>query len=338
VLLALARGDNPMPTKTTPLQAVAAKDDDAKDKRKKLGLLASIASALGLGDSKTVARMSKRTEVTKHTITEEDDGDDAEEEAEDDDSEEEEAEDSATDMSNSEAEEEESDEGSEAEEEEEEEEERAEYDEEEEEKAAARAIAKAYKSPAVRDAFLAAVPKKFRASAALRAPDRVVREMKRATNARTIDDAMTALSRSRKSAAKGDAKVIKATAQLAARVQKVESENRKQRVDAMVNDAKAAGKAPTKALRAQLREHGNAHGTKALASLISSLPVVARTNASQPKIDGHGNPLGAPNADAQALEKSMFGHLPEKERAEAIKEYRALYEKKYGANAAGGDA
>jgi hypothetical protein len=317
--------------KKTPLQAAAAEADDAQTKKKARGVLASLAALLGVGgnEAQPSAKMSKRTETTKHTIVEEDDSDDAEEESE----EEEEEMGSETDMTGSDAD----SEASSAAEEEEEEEEASAESEEEEERAQARAIANAYKAPAVKEAFLAAVPAKYRPSAALRAPDRLAREMKRATGAKTIDDAMTALSRSRKTAADGGAKVIKAQAELAARVTKVETESRKQRVDAMVDAAKAAGKAPTKALRAQLREHGNAHGTKALGALIASLPVVARTSAKLPKHDEQGNPLGGPTADAQAMERAMFAHITDpKERAATIAEYRAKLAER--TNASGGDA
>ncbi len=320
-----------MPPNKTPLQKAAnAAAEEAKQKKAR-GVLSSLAALLGLGGAEATvpaARMSKRTEVTKHTITEEDDGDAAEEEEEASEAEEEEM-DSATDMTGSEAD---SEVSSSAEEEEE-----AAYSEEEEEKAISKAVTKALASPEVKAAFLAAVPKKFREAAALRSPDRIAREMKRATGASTVDAALTALSRTRAKAATGDAKVIKATAELAARVTKVESESRAQRVEAMVTAAKAAGKAPTKALRAQLREHGNAHGTKALGALIASLPVVAPTSAKIPKHDEHGNPVDAPSATVQQMEKAMFAHITnEKERAEAIAEYRANLAKR--TNAAGGDA
>lgn len=322
--------------KTTPLQAAAAKAEDAKAKRKKLGLLASIASALGLSDTdaKPAGRMSKRTETTKHTIVEEDDGDAEEEDDDDSAAEEEEAEDSSTDMTESSAaEEEEEDSASDAEEEE-----RAEDDSEEK---AARAIAKAYKSDAVRDAFLKAVPEKHRASAALRSPARLFREVKRATAAKSIDDAMVSLSRRSRSEGKRKAsapaaETIRANAKVEAKIARLETDGRRQRVNAIVDKAKGEGRAASKDLREQLRAYGMANGSKALRAFVATLPVAARATPRIPRQDERGNPIGAPTADAQRMEQQMFGHLPPDEREKAIAESRALYAKRF--NAAGGDA
>lgn len=287
------------------LGAVAAANADEKTKAKRLGLLASIASALGLGSDAvpTAGKMRKVTETHKHVKLEEEEGgtDSGEEE------EEEEAMDSESDM-DSDADSESS--KSDAEEEEEEEEGEAkggEYEEEEEEasvKGLGSALRAAYRSPEVKAAFLAAVPKHLRAAASLRTPDRLVREVRKSTGAKTIDGAMTALSRQRATAAKGDAKVIKALAKVEQKVSAVESGQRAQRVEAIVQKAKEEGKATTKDLRSKLRAYGVNHGTKALKAFVATLPKI-RTVEDGEKIartDAQGNALGAPSLEAQMRE------------------------------------
>lgn len=310
------------------LADVAARQAEDEKKKKARGVLGALASLLGLSGEKAAkpdAKMSKRTETTKHTIVEEDDSDDADAEdedseadAEDDESDADaEAMDSATDKPDPEEEDESG--GEDAEE------------GDEEEKAISRAVAAAYKSPAVHAAFIAAIPEKFRASAELRAPKRLYREIRKSTGAKTFDGAMTALSRSRTKAAEASATLIAKLAETEARVAKVEKRSRVERVDAMVAEAKASGKAPTKALRATLREHGNAHGTKALAKLIASLPVVAPTKA---RLPGNEGADGAPSGEEQArmMEVAMSDLDPERrEQFLAITEEKKAKERLNGA-------
>lgn len=282
-----------MPTK---LQSVQ-KDEETKKKAR--GVIASLAALLGVGGKDAGAKYSKKTEVTKHTVTEEDDSDDSEaedddeeEEAEEDDSdadaeaeEDAEAEDSATDKP-----EEESEEG----------------DEEEE------AIASAHKDAlAAADktyhAYVAKHHPSLAASLALRSPRRVEREMKRATGAKSVDDAMTALSRSR-------AKEIKKIAALGAEVASMKRATREQEVSAIVVEAKAAGRASSKDLRAELRAYGMANGAKALKKLVATLPAVA-TKPRIPKEGARG--MSAQDIDPKAIEAMTQG-LSAKERAQFL--------------------
>lgn len=277
--------------KTTPLQAAAAKDADAKKKGALAAAFSTIASALGIGGVTPTpeGRMSKRTETTKHTIVEEDDSDDMDEEAEE---EEERAEDSETDKSDA---------GSDADASAEEEEESK--GKAEEEKAIARATSRAWK--AAQAAYQAEALKSEHPNAVLlRSPERLRREARRATGSANLDGAMTALSRFRASGAEESAKAIQKAADLEARTAKLEADTKRQQIEALVKDAKAAGKAmaTTKEGRAHLREHGQKHGPADLKALIAKLPTVARTTETGervPALDGKGNVAGAPSADAQ---------------------------------------
>jgi hypothetical protein len=304
-----------MPKKTA-LQAAAAKDEEQKRAKKARGILSMLAAALGLGgDDKPAARTAKRTETTKHTVLEESDTDSGEEE--------EEEEESDMGSESSEPGTEDSDASSSSEEEEEEEEEEGaakgkmseEEEEEEEEKALARAVRAAYRSPELQAAFLAAVPEKYRLAASLRAPSRLAREMKKATGAKSIDGAMTSLSRMRSSSRAADAKTIAQTAKLTAEVAKLKADGRRERIEAVVSEAKASGRASNKDLRAQLREFGMAKGEKALKALVATLPE-ARTTPRLPKNDSRGNAIGAPTtADQVRMREQAMAGLSAEDRA-----------------------
>jgi hypothetical protein len=304
-----------MPKKTA-LQAAAAKDEEQKRAKKARGLLGALAALIGLGGDKPAARTAKRTETTKHTVLEESDTDSGEEE------EEEEESDMGSESSEPGTDDSDASSSSEEEEEEEEEEERAakgkmseEEEEEEEEKALARAVRAAYRSPELQAAFLAAVPEKYRLAASLRAPARLAREMKKATGAKSIDGAMTSLSRLRTKARTADAKTIAQTARLTAEVAKLKSDGRRQRIEALVSEAKASGRASNKDLRAKLREYGMAKGERALKALVETLPE-ARTAPRLPKADMRGNTVGAPStADQVRMREQAMAGLSAEDRA-----------------------
>lgn len=311
--------------KIPPLGAVAAAKADEKTKAKAAGLFASLGALLGLGPAPapTAGKMRKVTEKHTHMkLEEEEGGSDADSAAE---------EEAGTGETGSEADDSEGSKSSAAEEEEEEEEEEKgakgkPFEEEEEASASlARALRAAYKAPAVRAAFLAALPEKHRAAASLRTPDRLFREARRATGAKTVDGAMTALSRLRDKAAAGDATIIRKTATLAAKVTKIEAGQRSERVNAVVAEAKASGHASSKDLRAQLRAYGNANGTKALRALVATLPKVRTTGDGErhPLTDAEGATLGAPGVGEQeAMMARMTAGLDEKGKADFMAEYK----------------
>ena len=316
-----------MPKRKT-LGEVAA---DEKAKRKARGMIASALALLGIGGGKPEGKMSKRTEVTKHTVTEEDDEpekkdeeEEEEEEEEEDSSAAEEEEEEGTDSGAEE--EEESDSASDKEEEEEEEgsAKRGKYEEEEEEsKALASAVARAYKSDAVRSAFLAALPKGLRDVGALYVPSRLAGMVRKATGSKTTTGAMSALSTDAKATRKGEERVIRKLAAVETKVAKIGRDRRREKVNAIVDVAKANGRAPTKELRAQLRNYGMQHGAEKLTAFIASLPALP-TSERIPGADAKGNPIGAPTTtdQAAAMETALFADLPPEQREKAIVDYR----------------
>ena len=307
------------------LGEVAADQKKAKEAR---GLLASLAALIGVG-GKPEGKMSKRTETTKHTVVEEDDEPekkDEEEEEEDTDSGAEEEEEEEESSSAAEEEEEESDSASDKEEEEEEEEgsaKRGKYEEEEESKALASAVARAYKSDAVRSAFLAALPKGMRDVGALYVPSRLAGMVRKATGSKTTTGAMSALSTDAKATRKGEERVIRKLAAVETKVRKIGHDRLKEKVSAIVDVAKSNGRAPTKELRAQLREYGMQHGAEKLTAFIASLPALP-TSERIPGADAKGNPIGAPTTtdQAAAMETALFADLPPEQREKAIVDYR----------------
>ena len=308
------------------LGEVAADQKKAKEAR---GLLASLAALIGVGGGKPEGKMSKRTETTKHTVVEEDDEPekkDEEEEEEDTDSGAEEEEEEEESSSAAEEEEEESDSASDKEEEEEEEEgsaKRGKYEEEEESKALASAVARAYKSDAVRSAFLAALPKGMRDVGALYVPSRLAGMVRKATGSKTTTGAMSALSTDAKATRKGEERVIRKLAAVETKVAKIGRDRRREKVNAIVDVAKANGRAPTKELRAQLRNYGMQHGAEKLTAFIASLPALP-TSERIPGADAKGNPIGAPTTtdQAAAMETALFADLPPEQREKAIVDYR----------------
>lgn len=303
------------------LGAVAeAQAEDEKQKKAK-GLLAKALVMLGLsgGDAKPDAKMTKRTLTTKRVEMEESDTGAEEEEEE---SGEEEM-DSETDMPESTGDTSDTADSKAEEEEEEAEEEEggkhAKYEEEEESKALARAVSKALNSPAVHEAFLAALPKRHRDAGALFSPHRLASAAKRATGAATTYAAMHALADLRQQA-KGRAEaVLKQQAKLERRVVKIEGARRADRVNAIITVAKEKGVpgATTKQGREQLRAYGMQHGTKALSLFIQSQGEGLRRDARAPKeIQGAS---GAPTSAEQErmIELAMNG-LDEKGRAQFL--------------------
>lgn len=324
-----------MPKTPKLADVAAAQADDAKAKKAR-GMFAALSALLGISAKGADAKTSKHTVTTKRTETTEEDTDagadaeDSESGAGAEDSE------SGADAEAEGDDEEKSDAAAEAEGEDSDTGKPAEDAEDKGEDKEAKAIAKAHKGAlaAADAAYMAhahANAPKYAASLALRSPARVERTIRKATGATTFDGAMSALSRKHSYAAEGHAKVIGKIADMEARVVKVEKQSRAQRIDAIVVAAKSDGRASSKDLRAELRGYGMANGSKALAKLVSTLPKVT-TSERRPKIDGHGNALGAPSTEEQAhmMEASMTG-LDEKGRAEfaalhaeTLKKHRAL--------------
>ena len=317
------------------LGEVAADQKKAKEAR---GLLASLAALIGVGGGKPEGKMSKRTETTKHTVVEEDDEPekkDEEEEEEDTDSGAEEEEEEEESSSAAEEEEEESDSASDKEEEEEEEEgsaKRGKYEEEEESKALASAVARAYKSDAVRSAFLAALPKGMRDVGALYVPSRLAGMVRKATGSKTTTGAMSALSTDAKATRKGEERVIRKLAAVETKVRKIGHDRLKEKVSAIVDVAKSNGRAPTKELRAQLREYGMQHGAEKLTAFIATLTSLPKESRI-PEADASGAPKNAPARGEQArMREAALSGLDEKERKQ-MAEIEA--EKAKGANGTG---
>lgn len=315
-----------MPKKIPTLGEVAQAKAEEKKKAEGLSLLGKAIALLGLGgakaEAKPDARMSKRTETTKHVVLEEDDSDDMEEE-----SEEEEEMDSETDKPES------TDDGSTGSEEEEEEG----YAEEEEERAVAKGARVALK--AANAAYLASIKgQPNEAALALRSPLRLAREAKKATGAKTVGGAMAKLSRLRTAKADDAAATIKANADLEARLAKIEQGERSREVDALVAQAKLENRAgaTTKDGRKALREHGNAYGAAALQKLIAGLPQVARTVAQGPRLpdaDAAGNVADFGEGDPrEALHAAAVQGLTAEQIEEFEKLNKQISKRRAGAN------
>lgn len=296
-------------SKIPTLGAVRAAEDDEANKAKGATLLAKALGLLGIGAATPSAKMTKKTLTTKRVEMEE--SDDSEEEEEEEAMSTEKSSDGA-DSSDAESsakssEEEEEEEASMAEEKKAK---RAKYEEEEEE---ARAVAKGWKAAI---AAYAAATKGVDAYG-IKGPKGLLKAAEKATGAKGASATLSALHGLRTKAQGADAAVIQRLAKVEAKATKIETTSRRERVESMVQAAKASGQAPTKALRAQLREHGNSHGTKALASLIASLPKVARTTEDGeriPHLSANGSPLGAPTAQQQVTEMAMADLDPEQRK------------------------
>lgn len=284
------------------LASVAEAEADEKKRGRLARALGAIASALNIGAAD--AKMTKKTLTTKRVEMEESD-----------DSEEEESVASTERSSGAESSEASSSAKSSEEEEEEEEaaaseEKHAKYEEEEEE---ARAVAKGWK------AAIKAYAEATRGVDAygVKGPKGLLRAAEKATGKVGVSAVLSSLHGHRASKATADAKVIRRLAKVEAKATKVENENREERVNRMVADAKASGKAPRGEFRKYLRAFGAEHGTKKLEALIASLPQAVRTTDEGeriPHIDGRGSPLGAPTAQQQVTEMAMADLDPEQRK------------------------
>lgn len=302
----------------TALQAASAGLDEKKRTKTARSVLASLGALLGLsGDNAQphAGKMRKVTETHKHVKTEEEEGgstggsSEEEEESMSGGSESESSE--STGMSTGS-----SDGGSKSEEEEEES--AKGKPEEEEEKAVAKAVAAAYRSPAVQAAFLAALPKAHRDVGALYSPHRLASATRKATGAKTTAAAMSALSTFQKTSRGAEAAVIQKVAKVETKVRKLGAQARTQRVNAIVEVAKAGGKASSHELRAQLREYGAKNGTAALTALVATLPAVRTDSPRRPKADESGAPIGVPAASEQAkIVDVLFAGMAPEARAKA---------------------
>lgn len=263
----------------TKLQAVAASKDVEKTKKEAAGLLAKFGALLGISASAPDAKMKRVTETTKHVTTEEEEGAES--------SEEEEEEESGPPTASSAGSSVDSSEKSSAESEEEEEASAksgaAEEEEEEEEEEEAR-VAKAW---TFADRTYRAKTKGLDAYA-IHGPKKLLKAVLKATGQTTVAGALGALTALPKRH-KEDARVV-------ARVQTLEANSRKARVDAIVDRAKIEGRAgaTSKAGRASLRMLGMSQGTRYLKGHIETLPKVATSRARIPKVDATGSPVGAP--------------------------------------------
>jgi hypothetical protein len=259
--------------------------------------------------------MNRKTETTKHVVTEE-------EETESGASSEEEEEEEGTESTGSTGTGGESTGTTHSSEEEEEEEETGSKSKEEEEKALSLSVGKAMKSSAVHSAFLAALPEKYRAEGELFAPRRLASATRAATGAKSTFAAMHSLSDLKANARKGDEGLLRKQAKLETRVAKVEGDRRKDRVSAIVEVAKENGVAgaTTKDGRQALRDYGMKHGTKALSDFIGNMPRIGRKDARQAGADSAGNPRGAPTAIEQQrdIEKALLAGITDPKEKEAL--------------------
>lgn len=311
-----------MPKKIPTLGEVAQAKAEEKKQKEGLSLLGKAIALLGLGgekaEAKPDARMSKRTETTKHTIVEEDDSDDMEESDEEEMGPETDMPES-TDGSTDDGKEEEG------------------YAEEEEERAVAKGARAALEAANV--AYLAAIKgQPNEAALALRSPLRLAREAKKATGAKTVGGAMAKLSRLRAAKADDAAAAIKANAEHEARLAKLEQTEREREVNALVDQAKLEHRAgaTTKDGRKTLREHGMAHGAAALQKLIAGLPQVARTVAQGPRLpdaDAAGNVADFGEGDPrEALHAAAVQGLSPEQIEEFEKLNKQISKRRAGAN------
>jgi hypothetical protein len=260
-----------MPKIATPLQRAAAEQDDAQTVEEARGLFARLGALLGIGASAAApeARMTKKTLTTKRVEMEESD-DDMEEEEEAGTSDTGATQDSDNDGSAA---------GSQ-------DEERGEADDEEEESASEeeeeKAIAAARVAPmkAAEAAYAKAIAgHPLAAALAIRSPRRVERQVRKATGARTIGAAMTVLSREHAAAETASAKHLAAQAQIEQRVNRIEKDTKREKVDALVMQGKREMRAgaTTKEGRAMLREYGMTHGATKLSAFLAAQPRLARS-------------------------------------------------------------
>lgn len=320
-----SRGTMGNKTKTAMIEA------DEKQKGAIAQALGVLAAAFGLGgEAKPEGRMQKHTVTTKRVETMEDD---EPSDADDDEKEDADAMDSSTDQAEDE------DSGADAEGDDE--------DADAENKAAAvahgrrpaatlgrtahapgRSAALKAANEAAERAFRSALPPEHAASLGLFSPRAVRHHVKRATGAKSLDEALMAVSTSGRSpkGADASAEAVRKQAEIEARTARLEQDNRKRRVDEIVAAAKAEGRAgaTTSEGRANLRAHGMAHGTKSLRGLLATLPIVARTTEREPRIDEHGSPIGAPARDEQArMLDQMTAGLDEKQKAAFLADLNA---------------
>jgi len=323
--------------KTTALQAAATAENDTKRTR---GVFAAVLSALGIGGKDADRAAAKMTKITERYSEK------REKMEESDDDEEEEESDAGGNGTGSGTGDKDSDSGSgstgTAEEEEEEEAsgkgkaKKAAKPAEEEEEARAKAVRAAHReAQAAAQAAYTAVAARYpalAASLALRSPDRVLRAVKRATGAKRIDDAMTALDGMRGESV--SAARIAANAEQEARLAALEAEGKAAKVNAIVEKARADGRAgaTTKEGRQALREHGMANGEKALTKLVASLPIAARTTARAPREDGEEmDRTATAESEEENLLASMTAGMSEKDAAA----FRADYARRLRASANG---
>lgn len=292
-----------MPKKNpTKLQAVAASKDAEKTKKEAAGLLAKFGALLGISASAPDAKMKRVTETTKHVTTEEEEGAAS--------SEEEEEEESGPPTASSAGSSVDSSEKSSAESEEEEEEASAksgaaEEEEEEEEARVAKAWTSANRAYKAKTKGLDAY--------AIHGPKKLLEAVLKATGQTTVAGALGALTALPKRH-KEDARVV-------ARVQTLEANSRKARVDAIVDRAKIEGRAgaTSKAGRASLRMLGMSQGTRYLKGHIETLPKVATSRARIPKVDATGSPVGAPTTfDQTSMIKGAALSVDDQKFADAL--------------------
>lgn len=187
--------------------------------------------------------------------------------------------------------------------------------EEEEEESTAKAWAaahKAYKASSEGiDAYAIHGPKKFLAA------------VLKATGQTTVAGALGALAALPKRA--------KADAKIAADVDKLKAAAAGEKVNAIVDAAKIEGKAPSKAMRASLREMGAKMGPAYLKGHVATLPAVIRTTkvgAFVPREGTDGAALGVGGDDeAKMLAQLTAGMAPDKAKA-----FEADYRKRLAAS------
>lgn len=163
-------------------------------------------------------------------------------------------------------------------------------------------------------------------------PKGIVKALTKATGEKSVKAALGALAALPRKA-KADAKVVADVAEL-------KRNATREKIEAIVAEAKADGRASSKALRSELRAMGAKMGAAYLKGFVAKLPKGGRTNhdgARIPADDGEGNALGGPDDTAQArmMEAAMQG-MNAKERAD----FKALHKERMrkSANGAAGRA
>ena len=151
-------------------------------------------------------------------------------------------------------------------------------------------------------------------------PRKMLAAIMKATGEKTPEAAMGALA--------ALPRRIEAEKANAAEIAKLKAKAQADEISTLVADAKTSGRAPSREMRASLRELGAKMGTRWLKGHLATLPKLGRTEADGPlqaATDGKGAPTGLPSTDEQEekMLAAMFAGYPADKRAAALEMYRA---------------